>query len=183
MLAGHEFLGRSVSWACSLRPSPPAFPKLDGNELALIDMADLRQLDPKMNVERVVRGLGDARIAAVAVQGELDDKAIRAAETSRLALFELPGGIPLTQIERAVIRLIVDRSGYIAQRSSDLQRELNQVALDGGGLGQIADHVHRFCSAPVIILGEDGRLVTSVGIPESRPRRFQRHHWLIAEHC
>ena len=166
MLAGHEFLGRSVSWACSLRPSPPAFPKLDGNELALIDMTDLRQLDPKMNLERVVRGLGDAHIAAVAIQGELSNSAISAANASRLTLFQLPDGVPLTQIERAVIRLIVDRSGYIAQRSSELQRELNQVALDGGGLGEIASHVHDFCSAPVIILGEDGRLVTSVGLPD-----------------
>ena len=79
MLAGQEYLGRAVTWACSLRPSPPAFPKLDGNELALIDMADLRQLDPKMRVERVVRGLQDARVAAVAVQGEFDDNAAEAA--------------------------------------------------------------------------------------------------------
>lgn len=165
MLAGHNFLNRSVSWACSLRPSPPAFPKLDGNELALIDMADLRQLDPKMNLDRVVRGLGDARIAAVAIQGELTDSAVSAADTNSLALFHLPGGVALTQIERAVIRLIVDRSGYIAQRSSELQRELNQVALDGGGLSEIASHVHRFCSAPIIILGEDGRLVTAAGLP------------------
>jgi PucR family transcriptional regulator, purine catabolism regulatory protein len=167
MLTGREYLGRSVSWACSLRPSPPAFPKLDGNELALIDMADLRQLDPKMSVERVVRGLEDARIAALAVLGDLDDSAIAAARTSRIPLFQLPRGAPLTQIERAVIRLIVDRSGYIAQRSSDLQRELNQIALDGGGLGKIADHLHRFSSAPVIIVGEDGRAVASAGVDAS----------------
>jgi purine catabolism regulator len=164
MLTGHEYLSRSVSWACSLRPSPPAFPNLDGNELALIDMADLRQLDAKMNIERVVRGLGDARVAAVAIQGELGDTAVRAADSSRLALFRLPNGVPLTQIERAVIRLIVDRTGYVAQRSSDLQRELNQVALDGGGLDEIAAYVYRFCSAPVVIIGEDGRLVTSAGL-------------------
>ncbi len=167
ILTGQEYLGRVVSWACSLRPSPPAFPKLDGNEIALIDMADLRQLDPKMNVERVVRGLGDARIAAVAVQGQLSDKAVSAADSNRLPLFQLPGGVPLTQIERAVIRLIVDRSGYIAQRSSDLQRELNQIALDGGGLQNITDHLHEFSNAPIIILGDDGRIVTHAGLSES----------------
>lgn len=163
MLTGQEYFGRHVSWACSLRPSPPAFPKLDGNELALIDMADLRQLDPKMNVERVVRSLTDARVAAVAMQGQFDSKAVTAAEAGRLALFHLPDGVPITQIERAVIRLIVDRTGYVAQRSSELQRELNQVALDGGGLGRIAEHVSRFASMPVVILGEDGRPVATAG--------------------
>ncbi len=64
LLTGREVLSRQVSWACSLRPSPPAFPKLEGNELALIDMDDLRQLDPKMRLERVVRSLESARIAA-----------------------------------------------------------------------------------------------------------------------
>ena len=42
LLVGEDLLDRTVSWACSLRPSPPAFPKLDGNELALIDLEDLR---------------------------------------------------------------------------------------------------------------------------------------------
>ncbi len=57
LLTGAEYLSRPVSWACSLRPSPPAFPKLDGNELALVDMEDLARLDPQLRLERVVRSL------------------------------------------------------------------------------------------------------------------------------
>src|SRR5262245_7843437 len=53
LLAGAEVLNRTVSWACSLRPSPPAFPKLEGNELALIDMDDLRRLDARRSLDRV----------------------------------------------------------------------------------------------------------------------------------
>ena len=159
MLAGQEYLGRPVSWACSLRPSPPAFPKLDGDELALIDMDDLRRLDPKMRLERVVRGLKDAHVAAVAVQGDFGDTSVKAAQASDIALFALPGGVPLNQIERSVIRLIVDRSGYLAQRSSELQRELNQIALDGGGLSEIANHLAAFTLAPAAIVSEDGRTI------------------------
>ena len=61
LLAGRDFLSRPVTWACSLRPSPPAFSKLDGNELALIDINDLRLLDPNMRLDRVVRSLESAR--------------------------------------------------------------------------------------------------------------------------
>ena len=166
LMAGRDFLSRQVSWACSLRPSPPAFPKLDGNELALIDMNDLRQLDPKMLLERVVRSLEGARVAAVAVQGDVSRAAVDAAQTSKLALFQLPSGVPLIQVERAVIRLIVDRSGYIAQRSAELQRELNQIALDGGGVTKIVNHLHAFALQPVLLLREDGAPVAYSGLAE-----------------
>jgi purine catabolism regulator len=164
LLVGDEYLGRPVSWACSLRPSPPAFPKLDGNELALIDMEELRRLDPKMRLDRVVRSLQSARIAAIAVQGHFADIAVDAARDSHVALFRLPDNIPLIQIERSVIRLIVDRGGYIAQRSADLQSELNQIALDGGGLDKIARHLHQFSQQPVLLLREDGQTAAVAGL-------------------
>jgi purine catabolism regulator len=164
LLVGDEYLNRPVSWACSLRPSPPAFPKLDGNELALIDMNDLRQLDPKLRLDRVVQSLQGARVAAVAVQGAFDRGAASAAESSRIALFELPEDVPLIQVERAVIRLIVDRGGYIAQRSAELQRELNQIALDGGGLDRIARHIQQFAQQPIVMLREDGQIAAACGM-------------------
>jgi purine catabolism regulator len=173
LLAGEEVLNRTVSWACSLRPSPPAFPKLDGNELALIDMDDLRRLDPKMPLERVVRTLQDARIAAIAVLGPASEAAIKVAGANRTALFRIPTGVPLVQVERAVIRLIVDRAGYLAQRSADLQHDLNQIALDSGGLDKIAKHVHHFVQQPFVLLREDGQLAAWAGLEQLAENRRQ----------
>jgi len=171
LLAGEDVLTRTVSWACSLRPSPPAFPKLDGNELALIDMEDLRRLDPKLPLERVVSTLQDARIAAIGVLGRVSEGAIKIANANRTALFQLADGVPLVQIERAVIRLIVDRSGYLAQRSAELNHDLNQVALDAGGLDKIAQYVKDFAQQPLILLREDGQVAAHAGLshlPEAR---------------
>lgn len=173
LLTGEELLGRPVSWACSLRPSPPAFPKLDGNELALIDMDDLRRLDPKMQLDRVVRSLEGARIAAVAVQGPFNETAVEAARESRLAFFHLPDDTPLVQVERAVIRLIVDRSGYITQRAGELQRELNQIALDGGGLEKIARRIHEFSLQPVLLLKEDGEIAGAAGLDQLNSQAYK----------
>lgn len=164
LLVGEQALGRAVSWACSLRPSPPAFPKLDGDELALIDMADLRRLDPKMRLDRVVQSLQGAHITAIAVLGKVDDSAVREAESHRIALLQLPKGCPTVDIERDIIRLIVDRAGYIAQRTSELQRELNQTALDGGGLDRISEIIHKFVKQPVIIMREDGHIAATSGL-------------------
>lgn len=173
LLVGDEYLNRPVSWACSLRPSPPAFPKLDGNEIALVDMEDLRRLDPQARLDRVVRSLEGARIAAIAVQGDFNPIALDAARSGRVALFQLPDSTPIIQIERAIIRLIVDRAGYIAQRSSELQRELNQMALDSVGLDKIVEHIHLFAQQPVIILREDGSIAASAGLEEHSERARQ----------
>ena len=101
LLVGAELLNRPVSWACSLRPSPPAFPKLDGNELALIDLEDLRRLDPKMRLDRVIRSLQQARVSAVAILGEsagvlAETGAVAAARDHQLVLFQLPATSSLT---------------------------------------------------------------------------------------
>jgi purine catabolism regulator len=164
LLVGSEYLSLPVSWACSLRPSPPAFPKLDGNELALIDMEDLRRLDPKLRLERVVRSLQQAGVSGVAVLGEVGDAAAAAARDSRVALFRLPDDVSLTQVERAIIRLIVDRASYIAQRSADLQRELNQAALNGGGLQQMAQRLAAFAQQPIFLIGEDAQILAAAGL-------------------
>lgn len=173
LYVGSEFLGRAVSWACSLRPSPPAFPKLDGDELALIDLADLRRLDPKMRLDRVIHSLQSAHVTAIAVLGEVNKTAIRAAESHRIALLQIPDGHSTVQIERDIIRLIVDRDGYVAQRSAEFQRELNQTALDGGDLVRIAKSIHGFSKQPTLLLREDGELATSSGLEDLPPERHQ----------
>ena len=179
LLVGEDLLDRTVSWACSLRPSPPAFPKLDGNELALIDLEDLRRLDPKMQLARVVRSLENARISAIAVLGAVDESALVAAQANRIALFELSHALSLVQIERAVIRLIVDRAGYVAQRSTELQHELNQIALDGGGLANLAHHIGRFAQQPIILLREDGQIATYAGLETLSEARRQNLFGLL----
>ncbi len=174
LLTGEELLTRNVTWACSLRPSPPAFPKLDGNELALVDMEDLRRLDPQMRLDRVVLSLQSARVAAIAVLGLADRTAVAAAESARLPLFQLTNSVSLVHVERAVIRLIVDRAGYVSQRSAELQRELNQVTLAGGGLAQIAQHVQQFAQQPVILLRDGGQVSTVAGLDTLSEARRQR---------
>jgi purine catabolism regulator len=174
ILFGADLLTRPVSWACSLRPSPPAFPKLTGNELALVDMDDLRQLDPRMRLDRVIQSLHQARVAALAVLGEVPKSAISAAEANQMPLFALSNLDPLVQVERSVIRLIVDREGYIAARAADLQRELTQLELDGRGMDAIAGRLHQFVQQPVVFLRDDGQITAQAGLHELPERQRDR---------
>lgn len=87
LLVGGEFLHRPVSWACSLRPSPPAFPKLDGNELALVRHGRPAPPRPrKARLERVVNNLRAPGISGVAVLGPVSETAIAAALECRIAV-------------------------------------------------------------------------------------------------
>src|SRR6478735_5907079 len=117
-------------------------------------MEDLRRLDPQVRLDRVVLSLQTARISAIAVLGKADRTAVTAAQSTHLSLFQLPATSSIVQVERAIIRLIVDRAGYIAQRSGELQRELNQVALDSAGLDRITTHIYHFAQQPVLMSRE-----------------------------
>ena len=174
ILVGNELLDRPVSWACSLRPSPPAFTNLEGEELALIDIEDLRQIDPQMRLDRVVSSLHQAGISAIGVLGDVPEDAIAVAEENQIPLIALADAEPMLSVERTVIRLIVDRGGYLAAKAADLQRELTQIELDGGGLEMMADLLTRFSEQPILFLKDEGTPIASAGLEELTEQRKRR---------
>lgn len=188
---GEDLLERPVSWACSLRPSPPAFPNLEGEELALIDLADLGKFDPPMRLDRVIHSLHQAGISAVGILGEATEDAIAVAKNNRIPVIALSGSDSLLSVERTVIRLIVDRGGYLAAKAADLQRELTQIELDGGGLTAMAYLLSDFSEQPVLFLKDEGTPIASAGLEDlteqhkrrvltSLPSRTTLRSWLAA---
>ncbi|RME51559.1 MAG: hypothetical protein D6790_19820 [Caldilineae bacterium] len=170
VLAGAGRMMRPVTWACSLRPSPPAFPNLTGGELALVDMDDLRLLDPRQRLDRVVHSLRQARVAAIAVRGDAPASSLSAAEACDMPLLALPLTASLVEVERTVIRFIVDREGYVAALAADLQRELTQIQLDGGDLQAIACRLNAFAGEPLVFMRADGSVAASAGLEPEEER-------------
>ncbi len=104
VLAGEGRLSNSVSWVVSLRPYPPAFPRLRGGELALVATEHMARLDPPTTLAGVVRQLASLDAAAVAVRGEVDAEAVQAAREVGLPLVRLEPDAPLHDIEQAIMR-------------------------------------------------------------------------------
>ncbi len=153
LLTGHEQLGRVVSWTCVMRPSPPAFPRLEGYELALINLEDLHHLDD-LSLARVIRGLHQAKVSAIAVIGltdQEDPEAIAVAREVDMPLFALPTGTAASAIERAVIRLIVDREAALERYRSQIARQLAEVAMANRGWEALARELARASRKTVII--------------------------------
>ena len=174
VLFGRKLLGRPVSWACSLRPSPPAFPNLEGEELALIDIEDLRQIDPQMRLDRVINSLHQARISAIGVLGDVPEETVAVAEENQIPLIALSDSETLLSVERTVIRLIVDRDGYLAAKAVDLQRELTQIELDGGGMEMMAELLARFSEQPVLFVKNEGTPIAFAGLEELTEQHKRR---------
>src|SRR5438094_5385746 len=95
VVAGQERLDNAVSWVVSLRPYPPAFPRLRGGELALVATEHLARLDPPTTLADVVRQLASRAAAGVAVRGEIDEAGRLAAQEVGLPLLSLAPDAPL----------------------------------------------------------------------------------------
>src|SRR5438093_8711458 len=104
VVAGQSRLRNPVSWVVSLRPFPPAFPRLRGGELALVAAEHLARLDPPTTLADVVRQLLSRNAAGVAVRGEVDKAAVEAAEAGGMPLLLLDPEAPLHDIEQAIMR-------------------------------------------------------------------------------
>lgn len=105
VVTGREWLDNPVSWVVSLRPYPPAFPRLRGGELALVAVEHLARLEPPTSLGDVVQQLASLKAAAVAVRGEIDSSGRIAAQETRLPLLQLEDNAPLHDIEQEIIRL------------------------------------------------------------------------------
>src|SRR5947209_10714894 len=104
VVAGREHLGNPVSWTVSLRPYPPAFPRLRGGELALVATENLARLDPPTTLADVVRQLLSREAAGMAVRGEVDPDAVQVAAAGGMPLLLLDPEAPLHDIEQSIMR-------------------------------------------------------------------------------
>ena len=161
LLAGQEHLQRAVSWAISLRPSPPAFPHLNGGELILMDLADLALLDPSLSLARVIADLAVVRVAAIAVLGTVDEEAVSAASQLHSPLFALPVGSRLTDVEREAIRVIVNRQAQLERFASQVTHELTNLLVSGASLDQVAQTLARHANCTITVHGLLGDLLAA----------------------
>ncbi|MCD6290218.1 MAG: helix-turn-helix domain-containing protein [Anaerolineae bacterium] len=150
LLAGRAHLGRVVAWAHTMRPVPPAFPRLEGHELALINVEDLRHLDD-ISLAEAIHGLHRANVSAIVVSGPVGQDAISVAQDVGMPLFALPGGASIGSVERDVIRLIVDREAALERYRSRIARQLAEIAMSNRGWGALADALARISQKTVVI--------------------------------
>jgi len=130
-------LSGQVTWARRMAFQLPAFSELDRGELVLLSVGDLGVLDERLTLERVVEALAERAAAGLAVIGSVDGGALQAAQELGIAILQLPADCDLRDVEKDVIRLIVERQAQLDRRGRQVYRQLAQLSIEGQGLEAI----------------------------------------------
>jgi len=159
LVAGESGLGREVTWATRLRPSPPAFGHLSGGELVLLPPKVLELLDERLTLEAVVSQLAGFGVAAIAYAGQVGVGAKAAAGEAGVPLLQLPAAADLGALEREASRLITERRREVQRRGQEVGRRLMELAIAGESLGALVQSLAEQARRAVALEGRDGRLL------------------------
>jgi PucR family transcriptional regulator, purine catabolism regulatory protein len=143
LVAGAGGLERRVTWACRMRARLPAFESVEGGELALLTLSQLRRLDETL--PHLLKTLHKAGVAAVGVAAQsvsaLGDEAVTLADQLHLPLILLPSSASLEGIEREVITFVVSFRGEIERKATEIAHQLMQLSVQGAGIQGVCEHL------------------------------------------
>lgn len=143
LVAGASGLEHRVTWACRMRARLPAFESIQGGELALLTLSQLRRLDETL--PHLLKTLHKAGVAVVAVTAPtadaLGDEAKHISDELHLPLIFLPAATQLEEIEREVITFVVSFRGEIERKSIEIAHHLMQLSVQGAGIQGVCEYL------------------------------------------
>src|SRR5947209_13383145 len=143
LVAGASGLEHRVTWACRMRVRLPAFDIVQGGELALLTLAQLRRLDETL--PHLLKTLHTAGVAAVAVVANsveaLGKDASSSADDLHIPLILLPVAAQLEEIEREVIYFVVNFRGEIERQATEIAHHLMELSVQGFGIQGICSYL------------------------------------------
>jgi PucR family transcriptional regulator, purine catabolism regulatory protein len=138
VVAGHAGLSRQVTWPAVARAVAPLFSDLRGGEFALVSIISLRDIDPPLSLAMLVERLASVPVAAVAVVGPIEPRAIEIAEKHQIPLVQCVSDIDIREVDRELQRLISDYDAQLERRAAQIALELGELSLAGSGIGAMA---------------------------------------------
>ena len=158
LVGGASGLGRSVTWAVTLRAAFPLFGALEKGYLALARPALAQRLDSSLTTAYLISELARAGASALVIDGSISPEDAALADGLGLPLFDLPEGADLHQVERDILRTLVDREGQLARHEIEARQGFQQ-ALRRGGIQAVLDELSRITWASVLIRDQGGAVV------------------------
>lgn len=151
-----------INWAVMVRAQPPAFPDIYGGELALVSMHILRTYDSRIQLGEVVNSLAEAGVGAIAVSGEISSNALSVANKHDIALLGLPDDANLTNVERAVNKLILNQAAQLTERAVEIQRQLSRISAQNRDMNTLLQVMARATAKPIIMHDDAGVMIAQV---------------------
>ncbi len=160
-------LTRTVAWARRMSSQAPAFANLEEGEIVLLAVADIAHLDERLTLSKIVESLAMRNVAALVVTGVVSSQAKKVADKHQLCILTLPDTADLRDVERDIIRLIVEREAQLDRRGRQVYRQLAQLSIENRGLAAIVEAVRDLVKKSVILHDE----------------QFSIKAQALAEHC
>lgn len=156
VVAGHRAMDRPVTWVHVLNTRPPAFPELNGGELALLSLDALRLLSDKLTLVGLIRDLAELSVSAVGVLGEIGQAACEAADELNVVLLRLPDTAQLRKVERDVAQVLMGTPVSPEQRGHEIREQLLQLSTENRGLEALVEVIAGMVGKTVVV--QDKRL-------------------------
>lgn len=155
---------RTVTWISVLHTRPPAFPSLEGNELALLSLDALHLLSDKLTLADIVNDLAGMEVAAIGVVGSIDARARAAADLHAIPLLNLPVGTSLRQVEHSVARLLMGPILSAEQRGIEIHGQLLQLSTENKGMAALVSAIADAVGKTIVVQDKRFELVAAIGV-------------------
>ncbi len=180
VLAGGKGLGNAVTWARLLRARPASLARIEHGEMWLISSPALQVLGDPRSLARMVRDMGEAGVVAFVTPEALAAEVNAAADAAGTPLLRVPPETPLTEIEKAIVGMLVDRDRAIGQRVQEVYERLLATLVEDRGLELISNIVAEVTGKAVYLLDEHFQPTIQTGGGERSADALadvRRRHW------
>ena len=172
LLGGQGGLLKQVEWAASLRASFPLFGTLAQGYMALAKPSLAQKLDRRVTASYLIQELYRAQASALVVDELLSSDDLALADQLSLPILLVPAGTELHQVERDILRALIDQEGQQARRELEAREHL-QLVLSRDGLKAIVEDLAEHADAEVLLLDRGNCLVERSQRTQSAPQQSE----------
>jgi purine catabolism regulator len=163
-----------ISWARMLKSQAVTTSGPQEGELALVPTSTINRLrDPGRELAKMIGALAQVKTQAVGIQGRVDVQTLEAAAENNIAVISLPIEVEASQVERDIVRLIMDWQAQLELRANELQDSLMRQAMSNGGLAAIVRGLAESISKSIIVYDRSG-LTLARGVPRNGNAHWER---------
>lgn len=171
-----------ISWARMLKSQSVTMAGPQAGELALVPTSTVKRLSGTgRELAKMIGALAQVKAHAVGIQGSVDVQTLEAAAENNIAVISLPEEVEASQVERDIVRLIMDAQAQMELRANELQEYLMRQSTSNRGLTAILRALAEKIGKSVIVYDRTG-LTLGRGLPSNGNARWERQLALLNDH-
>src|ERR1051326_6040210 len=152
--AGAGGLSNAATWARLLRTRPTSLGRIESGEIWLLSSAALQLVGDRRAGAPLGSDMATAGVVAFVTPEPLGPEAIAVADEAGTPLLRVTAETPLSEIEKAIVAVLVDRDRAVAERVHQIYERLLSTLVEDRGLELISDIVAEVTNTAVYLLDE-----------------------------